>query len=315
VKVLRGAPSQWQSGGEACAVTVGVFDGVHLGHREILRILGDRASASGLEPAVITFEPHPLAVVAPERAPAMLTGIEHRIELLGSLGVELVAVLPFDGTVREWSAPTFARETLGGALHARLVVVGTDFRFGRSRSGDVDLLTEMGTTLGFDVDVVPLVGDDRPVSSTRIREMIAGGDVTGAAAALGRPHELWGQVVAGDGRGRSIGIPTANLAVPPGMALPRGGVYAATAGRTRDEAIPAVANIGTRPTFDGQGTTVEAHLLGFDEDLYGKVLRLRFIDRIRDERRFDGPGALVAQIRMDIAHARRIFDSGATADG
>ena len=307
MKVLRGLPSHWPSDGVARAVTVGVFDGVHLGHRHIVRVLGERAAADGLEPAVITFDPHPLAVVTPDRAPAMLTGIEHRIELLGSLGVELVAVLPFDETVRAWSAEAFVGETIAGALRAGLVVVGTDFRFGRGRAGDVDLLAELGEASGFGVEVVPLVGDDLPVSSTRIREMIAGGEVAVAAEALGRPHELWGEVVAGDGRGRSIGVPTANLAVAPGMALPGRGVYAATAGRAREEAIPAVANVGTRPTFDGEDVTVEAHLLEFDEDLYGEVLRLRFVDRIRDEQRFEGPEELVEQIRRDIERAHEIL--------
>lgn len=307
MKVLRGRPGSWASDGVARAFAIGVFDGVHLGHRYVLKMLRDHAAAAGMEPGVLTFDPHPLAVVAPAGAPAMLTGIEHRIELLGDLGMELIAVLEFDEPVRNWSPATFITETIAGALAAQVVVVGEDFRFGRDRTGHVGLLQEMGTALGFETVIVPLVGEDRPVSSTRIREMIAAGDVTGAAAALARPHELWGEVVPGDARGRSIGTPTANLAVPPAIAVPAAGVYAVTVGRTADEALSGVANIGTRPTFGGEGLTVEAHLLDFDGDLYGQTLRVRFVGRIRDEQRFDGPDALVAQIRDDIEAAREIL--------
>ena len=307
MKVFRGSPATWEPGSSGRAVGIGVYDGVHRGHRQVLEMLGRRAEEANLETAVLTFDPHPLAVVAPERAPRMLTGLEHRLELLEGVGVEVVAVLAFDETVREWDADRFVAETLVGALDAGLVVVGADFRFGRDRAGDVGLLAEIGAASGFDVEVVPLVGGDRPVSSTQIREMIAAGDVAVAARALTRPHEVWGEVVRGEGRGRSIGVPTANLAVPAGLALPAGGVYAVTAGRRWDEAIPAVANIGTRPTFDGRGMTIEAHLLGFEGDLYGELLRVRFIDRIRDEQRFDGPEELVRQIRQDIEQARQIL--------
>lgn len=310
MRVVRGRPSTWPLAGARRAVAVGVFDGVHLGHRQVLGRLRQRATESGLEAGVLTFDPHPLAVVAPERAPAMLTGIEHRLELLDGLQVDLAAVLTFDDVVREWSPTAFVTETLASALAADLVVVGEDFRFGKDRTGHAGLLRELGSGLGFETEIVPLVGGDRPVSSTRIREMIAAGDVTGAAAALGRQHELWGEVVAGDGRGRSIGVPTANLAIPGGMSVPGGGVYAATAGRVSDEVIPAVVNIGIRPTFDGRVETVEAHLLGFDGDLYGETLRVRFVARIRGEQRFDGIDALVAQIGRDIEAARELMQSG-----
>ncbi|HSM02698.1 MAG TPA: bifunctional riboflavin kinase/FAD synthetase [Acidimicrobiia bacterium] len=310
MRIFRGAPSTWSPDRAGRALAIGVFDGVHLGHRHVLDVLRDRASGEGMEPGVLTFDPHPLAVVAPDRAPAMLTGIEHRLELLGGLGVELAAVLDFGEPVRGWSPATFVTEVISRALGAKVVVVGEDFRFGKDRTGHVGLLREMGSALGFETEVVPLVGEDRPISSTRIRELIAVGDVTGAAVALTRPHELWGEVVAGAGRGRSIGIPTANLAVPPGMAMPAPGVYAVTAGLDADEALPAVANIGTRPTFEGRGTTVEVHLLDFDDDLYGETLRARFIARLRDERRFDGPDDLVEQINRDIEGARELLGRG-----
>ena len=310
MRVVRGRPSTWSLAGIRRAVAVGVFDGVHLGHRHVLAQLRQRASESGIEAGVLTFDPHPLAVVAPERAPAMLTGIEHRLELLDGLQVDVAAVLTFDDVVREWSPTAFVTETLGSAMAADLVVVGEDFRFGKDRTGHVGLLRELGSGLGFETVIVPLVGEDWPVSSTRIREMIAAGDVAGATAGLGRPPALWGAVVAGDGRGRSIGVPTANLDIPGGMAVPGGGVYAATAGRSADEVLPAVVNIGVRPTFDGRAETVEAHLLGFDGDLYGEILRVRFVARIRDEQRFDGIDALVAQIERGIEAARELLRSG-----
>jgi len=307
VRVRRGSPATWEHGPVRRAVTIGVFDGVHRGHRYVLETVRSRAATEGMESAVLTFDPHPLAVVAPDRVPAMLTGLEHRLELLEALGADLVAVLPFDDAVRGWSSEAFVAEALVGGLDAGLAVVGGDFRFGRDRAGDVDTLREAGAASGVAVEVVQLVGDDRPMSSTRIRELIAAGDVAAAADGLARPHELWGEVVQGDGRGRSIGVPTANLAIPSGMALPALGVYAATAGRSRDEAVPAVANIGSRPTFDGGRVTVEAHLLDFTGDLYGEVLRLRFVERIRDEQRFEGPDELVAQIERDIERARRLL--------
>jgi riboflavin kinase/FMN adenylyltransferase len=306
VKVLRGDPAEWDSGGDRGVFAVGVFDGVHLGHRYILSVLRDRAVETGLTAGVLTFEPHPLRIVAPDHAPAMLTGIDHRLELLAALGVEVTAVLGFDEEVREWTPARFLAETLAGPLAAELVVVGEDFRFGKDRIGDVALLGELGSQLGLTPEVVSLVGGDTPVSSTRIREMIIAGDVSGAAVSLARPHELWGEVVPGDGRGRTIGIPTANVAVSPEMAIPQRGVYAVTVGRHAAETMPAVANVGVRPTFGGEVETIEAHLLDFDADLYGQDLRVRFIDRIRGEQKFESAEALVAQIGRDIEQARQL---------
>jgi riboflavin kinase / FMN adenylyltransferase len=309
VRVLRDAPSQWDAAAGPGAFAVGVFDGVHLGHRSVLSLLQDRAKAAGLVSGVLTFDPHPLAVVAPDHAPAMLTGIDHRLELLAGLGVEVAAVLEFDETVREWSPARFLAETLAGPLAAEVVVVGEDFRFGKDRAGDVALLGELGSELGLTPEIVSLVGGDAPVSSSRIRQLILAGDVSGAAVSLDRPHELWGEVVPGDGRGRTIGIPTANLAVPPGMAVPMRGVYAVTVGRKADEVLPAVANIGVRPTFGGEAETVEVHLLDFDDDLYGQHLRVRFVERIRDEQKFDGIESLVGQVGRDVAQARAVLNS------
>lgn len=307
MRVLRGHPSGWNPDGSRKALAVGVFDGIHVGHRHVLAALGDRAADLGVETAVVTFDPHPLAIVAPERVPAMLTTIEQRLELIEGLGIDLTAVVTFDQELRGWSPATFVSEILAGLLHAGVVVVGEDFRFGKDRTGHVGLLRELGSALGFDTEVVPLVGGDEPMSSTRIRAMIAAGEVAGAAEALSRPHEVRGPVVPGDGRGRAIGVPTANLAVPAGAAVPRRGVYAITAGRSAAEAVPGVANVGVRPTFGGNTEVVEAHLFDFAGDLYGAALRVRFVDRIRDERRFAGAEALVAQITEDLAAARALL--------
>ena len=307
MKVLQGPMASWVVPPGRRALAVGVFDGVHVGHRRVLQVLRERAGALGLEPGVATFDPHPLAVVAPERAPPLLATVDHRLELLAGLGVETAAVIAFDEELRAWSPAAFVTDLLVGVLHAGLVVVGEDFRFGRDRTGHVGLLRELGGSLGFEVEVVPLVGADRPVSSTRIREMVASGDVAGAAAALARPYELRGTVVAGEGRGRTIGVPTANLKLPDGLIMPGRGVYAVRCGRSADESLPGVANVGVRPTFGGGEETVEAHLIDADLDLRGAELRVRFVQRLRDERAFPDPEALVAQIGHDIETARRLL--------
>jgi len=307
MRVLRGPSSDWDLGPGRTALAVGVFDGIHVGHRHVLAALRDRAGRLGVESGVVTFDPHPLAIVAPERVPAMLTTIDQRLELIEGLGVDLTAVVDFDDDLRMWSPATFVTGLLAGTLRAGVVVVGEDFRFGKDRTGHVGLLRELGSGLGFDTEVVPLVGGDEPMSSTRIRMMLAAGDVAGAAAALVRPHEVRGPVVRGDGRGRTIGIPTANVAVPPGIAIPWRGVYAVRCGRSAAESIPGVANVGVRPTFGGETEVVEAHLFDFDQDLYDVELRVRFIDRIRDERRFAGVGELVAQIAKDMETARAVL--------
>ena len=307
MRVFRGETARWDPGPGPSALAVGVFDGVHVGHRHVLAALRERAEDLGFPTGVVTFDPHPLAVVAPERVPLMLTSIDHRLELISDIGVDVAAVVAFDDDLRMWSPAAFVTDLLAGSLHAGIVVVGEDFRFGKDRTGHVGLLREMGTGLGFATEVVPLVGGDAPVSSTRIRAMIAEGDVVGAAQALARPHEVRGPVVVGDGRGKTIGVPTANVAVPPGIAVPRRGVYAVWCGRSASEAVPGVANVGVRPTFGGAAETVEAHLFGFDEDLYGTELRVRFVARIRDERKFAGVEELVGQIGEDVARAHALL--------
>lgn len=305
MKVVTGAPREWGLSEHGRAVTVGVYDGLHAGHRAVLALLRRRAAElGGLETAVVTFDPHPLQVVAPEHAPRLLTGIAHRLELLDAAGVDLTAVVPFGEEMRLLTPAAFAGTVLAGALHARLVVVGEDFRFGHHRLGNVASLAELGDAHGFIAEILPLVGGEAPISSTRVRAMVAAGDVEAAAAALGRPHEVRGTVVRGDGRGRVLGFPTANVVPAPDLAVPRGGVYAVRAGTPGAPLRPGVANVGTRPTFGGEGEVLEVHLLDGADALYGATLRVTFVSRLRDERRFGSPGDLRVQIAADVAAAR-----------
>lgn len=308
MRVLSGSPAAWDPGDERRAVAIGVFDGVHRGHRAVLGDMVRTARDDGLVPAVLTFDPHPRAVVAPDRAPKLLTTVPQRVGLLGSLGVEVVAVADFDEDLRRLSPEAFASDLLVGALGASSVTIGADFRFGMGRAGDAAGLVDLGDRLGFEVTVVALVGGDDPVSSSRIRALLAAGEVAEAAEALGRAHEVAGLVVHGDGRGATIGVPTANIDLPPMLAVPGRGVYAVMASADGAVWMPGVANIGVRPTFDGEAERLEVHLLDTDVDLYGRTLRVRFIARIRDEMRFDGVDALVAQIRGDIDVARALLD-------
>lgn len=299
--VLEGHPFEWEVA-SLTAVTIGVFDGVHIGHRRVLGDLVDRSRKEGITPAVLTFDPHPLAVLAPERAPLMLTSVEQRISQFRSLGVEVVGVLYFPD-IRDLTAGEFAHQVLADALQARRVIVGADFRFGRDRGGDSVFLSKVGAERGFDVSVVDMFGHlDGVVSSTRIRRLLEDGKVEEAATLLARWYELVGRVVKGDGRGHQIGFPTANLALPSGRAVPANGVYAAWASIKAIERA-AVVNIGTRPTFGSSERTVEAHVLDFEEDLYGSEVPLSFVARLRPEKRFESVEGLTGQIHQDVARA------------
>ena len=292
------------------AVTIGAYDGVHLGHRALLADLSTRAAAAGLSTVVVTFDRHPASVVRPESAPRQLTGLEQKLELLADAGIARTVVIPFDEARANESAEDFVREVLVDQLGARLVVVGEDFHFGHGRKGNVGLLRELGAEHGFEVVGVHLTGDDtEAVSSTRIRSLIAGGDVEGAARLLGRPHEVRGSVVRGDGRGGpELGFPTANLAVPDDIALPADGVYAGHYRRPDGSVHRAAVNVGRRPTFYEAGTApvlVEAYLLHFDGDLYDQPAALRFVERIRGQERFESVDALVERMRVDVDETRR----------
>jgi riboflavin kinase / FMN adenylyltransferase len=291
-------------------VVPGNLDGVHLGHRSLLTAACERARPEGWRVAALFFDPSPLEVLAPDRAPPRLTLPLRRAALLEGAGAHHVAVERFDEAFSRLSPEAFVEQVLVGRHGARAVVVGPNFRFGHARAGDVTLLTELGRTHGFDVTVVePVVVEGHIVSSSRVRELLHRGEARTAAALLHRPHEVEGVVVRGDGRGRTIGFPTANLRCDP-VLLPTDGVYAVAA---RDLDAPGasllhgVANLGTRPTFEA-GRAVEVHLFDFDADLYGHRLRIGFVERIRGERRFESVQALEAQIARDAEAARAALD-------
>jgi riboflavin kinase/FMN adenylyltransferase len=284
-------------------LTIGVFDGVHLGHRRLIGSAVNRARTLGYQSAALTFDPHPDLVIRPERRRLYLTSLEERIELIGDLGVDLLIVLPFTHETKALTAQQFM-EQLCGAVALRELWVGPDFGLGRGREGNLDRLREIGHTLGYKVhpvDFVPLNGGR--ISSSRIREALEAGDVDLAAALLDRPFSIRGEVVQGDRRGRTIGFPTANIAVDEMHIIPGNGVYVCRA-YVGAEVYGAVTNVGVRPTFDGVRRTVEAYLFDFAEDIYGEMLKLRFLHRLRGEQKFNGVAELVAQINRDTAAGR-----------
>lgn len=290
--------------GARAAVAVGNFDGVHLGHQALVSAAVARAREAGGAAVVLTFDPHPALVLRPQAAPRALTTLVQKEELVATLGASRLVALEFDARLAAQPPEAFAREVLAGALGAHHVVVGESFRFGHARAGDARVLEELGRGLGFDVRVVPSVlRAGRPVSSSRVREALRAGDVAEAAELLGRPYALDGAVVRGDGRGRELGIPTANLAADEQL-LPARGVYAGHCRLPGGEWRLSVVNVGERPTFSGAETVVEAHLVGFEGDLYGEHLRLALSVRLRDEQRFASAAALVERIRADVAEAR-----------
>lgn len=289
--------------------TVGTFDGVHLGHRAILRELDRRARERGLRSLLVTFDRHPLSVVDPERAPRLLTTPNEKKEILAQSGLDYVAFLPFTRSLSRWEPETFVRRILVGTFRVRELVIGPDHGFGRSRSGDLGTLERLGGELGFDVDVVPEVEvTGEPVSSTRARRAVEAGAMGEVAAMLGRPYSLRGVVVHGMGRGRSLGFPTANLA-PPSAAklLPCQGIYAVRAS-LRSRILDGLLHLGPRPTFPGSPPSLELYLLDFDGDIYGETVRVEFLARLRDVRPFDSPAALVEQMRRDREAAIRYFE-------
>jgi riboflavin kinase / FMN adenylyltransferase len=295
-------------------VTVGMFDGVHRGHRALLDRVAAEAAARGLPAAAVTFDRHPLAVLRPGSEPPLLTTLDRKVELLGEAGMATVLVLEFTRELSEVTAEVFAAEVLFDALAARAVVVGENFRFGHKAAGDPALLATLGRPRGIEVVAVPLHADgDQVVSSTRVRAELADGDVAAAAASLGRPYAVEGTVVVGDRRGGPVlGVPTANLGLPPGIAIPADGVYAGHLTDERDAvARPAAISVGTNPQF-GTERRVEAHVLDFDADLYGHRVSVAFSHRLRGQAVFAGTAELVAQMRADIDQARRLL---APADG
>ncbi|ADG87788.1 riboflavin biosynthesis protein [Thermobispora bispora] len=296
-------------------VTIGVFDGVHLGHQRLVGRAVGLARELGLPAVAVTFDPHPDEVVRPGSHPPLLTGLRRRIELLASLGVDAVCVLRFTLELSRMSPDEFVQTALVDRLHAAHVVVGENFRFGHKAAGDVETLRTLGEKYDFAAEGVPLVSNGVAISSTLIRERVAAGDVAGAAAALGRPHRVEGVVVRGHQRGRALlGFPTANVESPPHTAIPADGVYAGWLECTQrpspyeGERWPAAISIGTNPTFEGRERTVEAYALDRDDlDLYGAHVAVDFAERLRDTLRFESIEALIAQMREDVEQVRRLI--------
>lgn len=302
MKILRGDYADWERLNGPTWITIGVFDGVHVGHQSILAALRERASAGTV--GVVTFREHPAVLLRPEAAPRMLTSLEQRLELLECYGTDVVAVLEFE-QVRRMQPVDFVATILDGLLNGVHIAVGKGFRFGHNAGGNETVLAELGEEFDFTVEVVDIMGGANPVSSTVVREALANGDVELAATMLGRPYQLRGAVVVGDRRGRQLGFPTANLELDPRRAVPRHGVYSALTRGADRTWHPSVVNIGVRPTFGGMAQVVEVHLLDRNLDLYGQELHVEFVTRIRPERRFDGIDELVEQIGRDILMARQ----------
>ena len=299
--------------GSRAVITIGAFDGVHLGHAAVVAQVRRLAADAGARSVVVTFDRHPASVVRPESAPRLLTDLPTKLELLAETGLDATVVLRFDEARSQESAREFVQEILVDALATRMVVIGEDFHFGHHREGNVAMLRQLGQEFDFEVHPVSLVdrpdGVDEPVSSTAIRRALAGGEVDVAERLLGHLYEARGPVVTGDMRGRLLGFPTANVEVPNAMCHPADGVYAGWYVRPDGSVHPCAINLGRRPTFyeHADHSLLEAHLLDFSGDLYGEPARVRFQAFLRSERKFDGIDALIAQLKHDIESSRRIL--------
>lgn len=304
VRHLRSGSRPFRS----AVVAIGNFDGLHLGHQAIMTRTRELARARDGEAVAFTFWPHPIAVLAPERAPAMITSLASRLAVLRAAGLSGAVVQRFTRQFASLTPEEFVRDVLVGALGVSAVVVGYNITFGRDRRGTPDLLAALGRTYGFDVDVVPPVTiGEQTVSSSAVRRLLTAGDVRQAGHLLGRPHTLLGRVRVGDRRGKTIGFPTANV-FPRGGLLPPDGVYAVRVGIGDAPAmLPGVANLGTNPTFGVVGRRLETHLFDFDADIYGRRLRIAFAQRLRGEVKFPSVQDLVAQIRNDALAAREVL--------
>jgi len=315
VEVVRGS-AELRRPLDHPVLTIGNFDGLHLGHRSIVNTVVEQANALGGEPVAYTFDPHPRVVLFPERAPKLLVTLEQKLELFAEAGIRVVIVEPFTLAFSRTPPEVFIREHIHAKIQPRKVYVGYDFHFGKDREGSMRLLTDLGPELGFEVTIIPEVRvGERDVNSTRIRSLLADGGVEEARTLLGRIYAIRGSVVRGDQRGTPLGFPTANLS-PENEILPNVGVYAgwlrtldeptgSTANPNGDCRFPAVVNVGRRPTFKrGEEILAEAHLIDFQGDLYGRRVELSFAHRLREERRFPDPEALREQIRRDVDRAR-----------
>nr|ART37174.1 D371 [uncultured bacterium] len=290
-----------------CVASIGNFDGVHLGHQAIVARLQEHAAATGLPARVVLFEPQPLEFFRPDQVEPRLMRLREKLAALEALGVDGVLCLHFDARLAGMPRDAFVEHLLIEGLGVRQLVVGPDFRFGHKRLGDVDYLKTVGTSAGFGVEAMPpLLLDGERVSSTAVRQHLTGGDLAGAARLLGRPYTLHGRVSHGDARGRTIGFPTLNLPLRR-KAVSLRGVFAVRVTGLADRPLPAVANLGVRPTVGGTYPLLEVHVLDFGGQVYGRQVQVEFVQQLRDERRFDGLDALRAQIELDVRAARRVF--------
>ena len=295
------------------ASTIGVFDGVHVGHQEVFRMVRVVADRLGVASAVVTFDNHPALVVRPRSAPRLLTTLEQKLELIDAQGIDYAYVVHFDAERAGTHPDVFVEQVFVDSLHAKAIVVGEDFHFGRGRSGNVDALRKIGEEWGFEVHALELIqhSDEarEPVSSTKIRRALAGGDVARAALMLGRPYEVRGTVQEGDRRGQLIGFPTANIPVTKMMAWPADAVYAGWCDLPDGSHHPCAINIGRRPTFyeHAEQSLLEAHLIDFDGDLYGVQVAVSFVAFLRSERKFEGIDQLAIQLKKDVDEARKLL--------
>jgi riboflavin kinase / FMN adenylyltransferase len=291
--------------GRGAVVTVGTFDGVHRGHRAVLVEIAERARRTDRRSVLVTFHPHPLRVVRPEIAPPLLSTPAEKKEMLAESGLDYAVFVPFTPTLQHYPARRFVEEILLGRVGMSELVIGYDHGFGKGREGDVETLRQLGDELGFAVDVVgPVSAGDSPISSTRIRRAIAGGDMADAADGLGRPYSVRGLVVHGAGKGRQLGFPTANLRIgEPDKMLPLEGVYAVY-GWVGSERVPGLVHLGPRPTFQGLPPSLELHLLDWSGDLYGREVRIDFHARLRGIHAYPNVAELIAQMHRDEAAGR-----------
>jgi len=291
---------------DSSIITLGNFDGLHLGHQELIRKIILRAEETGGLSMVVTFRPHPLKILAPEKCPPLISIYEEKIQLLEKLGIDVLVKIPFTLDFAAMEPRNFVKNILVDLLGAREIFVGYNYRFGKGRKGNIQLLRDLGKELGFivrEVEQVSLSGE--VISSTRIRQLLINGDVEHAAKLLGRPYALCGIVVKGDGRGRGLGFPTANIASRHSI-IPSNGVYAVRL-FVRDKYYDGIVNIGMRPTFDAKSMAIEVHIFDFDEDIYGEEITVYFANKIREERKFENAEALINQINADINIAKDLL--------
>jgi len=307
MRILRGLGATERLSGTA--VTVGSFDGVHVGHQALLREAVERGKRAGLVSLAVTFDPHPAAVLSGSSNVACLTTTTEKAGLIDECGVEVLAILAFTRELASLTAAQFVERVLVGCLGLRCLVHGPTHRFGRDGAGTPEATRRIANRLGFEAVCVEPVGvDGEPVSSTRVRQAVSLGRVDAAARMLGRPYAVTGTVVRGFARGRGLGFPTANVSPPPGKLIPAAGIYACRARLESGTAHPGVVYVGQAPTFQGvEATRVECHLLDFDRDLYGQMLRVEFVQHLRDDQTFGAPAELIEQIGRDVARAREVL--------